>query len=118
VNLPRSPENAGASRSKPKTARPCTVARVVMDRTERSHQAVALRRRSARMRRIDGHRRVAEMVQNPLDDCGQSNKNLFKDLRSSRRVSFQYKKSSFLAQFSMQINRTAPQNQKSSTTVK
>ncbi len=32
--------------------------------------AIPLRRRSARMRRIDGLRSVAEMVQNPLDDCG------------------------------------------------
>ena len=67
MNLTLAPENAGASRRKPKTARPCTVARVVMDRTERSDQAVALRQRSARMRRIDGLRSVAEMVQNPLD---------------------------------------------------
>jgi hypothetical protein len=70
VNLPLSPENAGASRRKPKTARPCTVARVVMNKTQRSDQAIALRRRSARVRRIDGLRSVAEMVQNPLDDCG------------------------------------------------
>jgi len=70
VNLPLSPENAGASRRKPTPARPCTVARVVKNRTKRSDQAIALRRRSARMRRIDGLRSVAEMVQNPLDDCG------------------------------------------------
>ena len=43
---------------------------MVMNRTERSDQAIALRRRSARMRRIDGLRRMAEMLQNPLDDCG------------------------------------------------
>ena len=41
-----------------------------MNRTERSDQAIALRRRSARMRRIDGLHSMAEMVQNPLDDCG------------------------------------------------
>ena len=70
VNLPLSPENAGASRRKPKTARPCTVARVMTNRTKRSDQAIALRRRSARMRRIDGLRRMAEMLQNPLDDGG------------------------------------------------
>jgi len=46
------------------------VARVVTNRTKRSDQAIALRRRSARMRRINGLRSVAEMVQNPLDDCG------------------------------------------------
>jgi len=40
----------------------------VMNRMERSDQVIALRRRSARMRRIDGLRSVAEMVQNPLDD--------------------------------------------------
>ena len=34
----------------------------------RSHSS--LRRRAARMRRIDGLRRVAEMFQNPLDDGG------------------------------------------------
>jgi len=73
VNLPLSPENAGASRRKPTPARPCTVARVVKNRTKRSDQAIALRRRSARMRRIDGLRSVAEMVQNPLDDCGLLN---------------------------------------------
>ena len=70
VNLPLAPGNAGALRRKPTPARPCTVARVVMDRTERSVQAIAPRRRSARMRRIDGLRSVAEMLQNPLDDCG------------------------------------------------
>ena len=73
VNLPLSPENAGASRRKPKTARPCTVARVVTNRTKRSDQAIALRRCSARldrMCRIDGLHSMAEMFQNPLDDCG------------------------------------------------
>ena len=43
---------------------------MVKNRTKRSDQAIALRRRSARMRRIDRLRSVAEMVQNPLDDCG------------------------------------------------
>ena len=73
VNLPLAPGNAGASRRKPTPARPCTVARVVMNRTEWSDQAIALRRRSARMRRIGGLRSVTEMVQNPLDDCGLLN---------------------------------------------
>ena len=40
---------------------------MVKNRTKRSDQAIALRRRSARMRRIDRLRRVAEMVQNPLE---------------------------------------------------
>jgi hypothetical protein len=35
VNLPFSPGNTGASRRKPKPARPCRVARVVMNRTKR-----------------------------------------------------------------------------------
>ena len=43
---------------------------MVKNRTKRSDQAIALRRRSARMRRIDRLRSVAEMVQNPLDDRG------------------------------------------------
>ena len=43
---------------------------MVKNRTKRSDQAIALRRRLARMRRIDGLRRVAEMAQNPLDDGG------------------------------------------------
>ena len=73
VKLPLAPGNAGASRRKPTPARPCTVARMVMNRTKQSDQAIALRRRSARMRRIDGLRSVAEMVQNPLDDCGLLN---------------------------------------------
>ena len=46
------------------------MARVVTNRTKRSDQAIALGRRSAPMRRINGLRSVAEMVQNPLDDCG------------------------------------------------
>ena len=37
---------------------------------KRSDQAVALRRRAAWMYQIDGLRRLAEMVQNPLDDGG------------------------------------------------
>jgi len=41
--------------------------------TKRSEQAIALRRRSARMCRIDGLGSVAEMVQNPLDDFGLLN---------------------------------------------
>jgi hypothetical protein len=73
VNFLLSPENAGASRRKPKTARPCTLGRVVTNRMKRSDQAIALRRRSARMRRIDRLRGVAEMVQNPLDDSGLLN---------------------------------------------
>jgi hypothetical protein len=73
VNLPFSPGNTGAARRKPTPARPCRVARVVMNRTEWSDQAIALRRRAAQMRRIDGLRSVAEMVQNPLDDCGLLN---------------------------------------------
>jgi hypothetical protein len=52
------------------TARPCTVARVVTNTTKRSDEAVALRRRSARMCRIDRLHSMAEMFQNPLDDCG------------------------------------------------
>lgn len=68
VNPSLSPGNAGASRRKPKPARPCTVARVVTNRTKRSDQAIALRRRSAQTRRINRLRRVAEMAQNPLDD--------------------------------------------------
>ena len=70
VNLPLSPGNAGASRRKPKPARPCTVARVVTNMTKRSDQEIALGRRPARMCWIDGLRSVAEMFQNPLDDCG------------------------------------------------
>ena len=70
ANLPLSPENAGASRRKPTTARPRTVARVVKNRTKRSDQAIALWGRSARMRRINGLRSMAEMIQNPLDHCG------------------------------------------------
>ena len=73
VKLPLAPGNAGASRRKPTPARPCTVARVVKNRTKRSDQAIALRRRSARMCRIDGLHRMAEMVQNPLDDFGLLN---------------------------------------------
>ena len=73
VNLPLSPGNAGASRHESTPARPCKGARVVKNRTKRSDQAIALRRRSARMRRIDRLRSVAEMVQNPLDDCGLLN---------------------------------------------
>ena len=41
-----------------------------MNRTERSDRAIALRWRSARMCRIDGLHSMAEMFQNPLDDCG------------------------------------------------
>ena len=70
ANLPLAPGNTGGSRQKPTLAHPCTLARVVMNRTKRSDQAIILRRRSARMRRIDGFRRMAEMVQNPLDDGG------------------------------------------------
>ena len=70
VNLPLAPGNAGGSRRKPTPARPCTVARVVMNRTQWSDQAIALRRRSARMCRIDGLRSMAEMFQNPLNHCG------------------------------------------------
>ena len=44
--------------------------RVVTSMRKRSDEAIARRRRSARMRRIDGLRNVAEMVQNPLDDGG------------------------------------------------
>lgn len=73
VNLSLSPGKADASRRKPKPAHPGTVGRVVMNMTKRSDQAIALRRRSARMRRIDSLRSVAEMVQNPLDDCGLLN---------------------------------------------
>ena len=73
VNLPLSPGNAGASRRKPAPARPCAVARVVRNRTKRSDQAIALRRRPTRMCRIDGRGSVAEMFQNPLDDCGLLN---------------------------------------------
>lgn len=40
---------------------------MVTNRTKRSDQAIAPRRRSARNRRIDGLRSVAEMFQNPLD---------------------------------------------------
>ena len=69
VNLPLSPENAGASRRKPTPARPCTVARVVMNRTERSDQAIALWRCAARMRRIDGLGITAEVLENPFNDC-------------------------------------------------
>jgi len=65
-----SPGNAGASRHESTPARPCKGARVVKNRTKRSDQAIALRRRSARMRRINGLRSVAEMVQNPLNHCG------------------------------------------------
>ena len=43
---------------------------MVKNRTKRSDQAIALRRRSARMRRIDRLHSVAEMVQNPLNHCG------------------------------------------------
>jgi len=68
VNLPLPPGNAGASRRKPTPARLCTVARLVMNRTKRSDQAIALRRRSARMRWIDGLRSMAEMFQNPFND--------------------------------------------------
>jgi len=70
VNLPPAPGNAGGSRHQSTPARPCKVARVVMNNSQRSDQAIALRRRAARMRRIDGLRRMAEMVQNPLDDGG------------------------------------------------
>jgi len=73
VNRPLSPGNAGASPRKPTPARPCTLARLVTNRTKRSDQAIALRRRPARMRRIDGLRSVTEMVQNPLDDGGLLN---------------------------------------------
>ena len=48
------PGNASASRRQPTPARPCTVARVVTNTTKRSDKAIALRRRTARMRRIDG----------------------------------------------------------------
>jgi len=44
--------------------------RVVTNMSKRSDQEIALGRRAARMRRIDGLRSVAEMVQNPLDDFG------------------------------------------------
>jgi hypothetical protein len=67
VNLPLAPGKAGASRRKPTAARPWTVARVVKNRTKRSDQAIALQRRAAWVRRIDGLRRMAEMVQNPLN---------------------------------------------------
>jgi len=60
----------GASWRKPTPARPCTVARVVTNATKRSDEAVALWRRSARMCRIDRLHSMAEMFQNPLDDCG------------------------------------------------
>ena len=69
LNPRPSPGKAGASRRKPRPARPCAVARVVTNRTKRSDQAIALRGRSARMRRINGLRSVAEMVQTPLDDA-------------------------------------------------
>ena len=49
---------------------------MVKNRTKRSDQAIALRRRSARMARmcrIDGLRSMAEMFKNPLDDCGLLN---------------------------------------------
>ena len=58
VNPPLAPANADASRRKPTPARPCTVARVVTNRTTRSDQAIALRRRSARRCRIDGLHRT------------------------------------------------------------
>jgi hypothetical protein len=70
VNLPLAPRKAGASRRKPTPARPSTVAREVMNGMEGSDQAITLRRRSTRMRRIDGLRRRAEMVQNPFNHCG------------------------------------------------
>ena len=50
VNLPLSPGNASVSRHDPAPVRPRTVARVVMNRMERSDQAIARRRRSARAR--------------------------------------------------------------------
>ena len=73
VNLSLSPGKADASRRKPKSARPGTVARVVTNRIKRSDQAIGLRRRAARMCRIDGLGSVAEMVQDPLDDGGLLN---------------------------------------------
>jgi hypothetical protein len=68
VNLPFSPGNTGASRRKPTPACPCRVARVVTSMTERSDQAIALRRRAARMRRIDGPGITAEVLENPFND--------------------------------------------------
>ena len=70
VNLAVSHANAGASRRKPTPARPCAVARVVKNGTKRSDQANALRRHAARMCRIDGLSITAEVLENPLDDCG------------------------------------------------
>jgi hypothetical protein len=68
VNLPFSPGNTGASRRKPKPARSRAVARVVTSMTERSGAAIALRRRTARMRRIDGPGITAEVLENPFND--------------------------------------------------
>ena len=76
VNPSLSPGNAGVSRHESTPARPCKVGRVVKNRTKRSDQAIALRRRPARMARmcrIDGLRSMAEMFKNPLDDCGLLN---------------------------------------------
>ncbi|MDH4056092.1 MAG: hypothetical protein OEV58_12005 [Gammaproteobacteria bacterium] len=59
MNRPLAPGNAGALRRKPTPGRPCTAARVVMNSTEPSDQAIARRWRSARVCRIDGLRGVA-----------------------------------------------------------
>ena len=63
----------GASQNPPVPARRD---RVVKNRMKRSDQAIALRRRSARMARmcrIDRLRSMTEMFKNPLDDCGLLN---------------------------------------------
>ena len=54
---------------KPEPARRATVARVA-GMASGSEQPIVLGRRPARMCRIDGLRRMAEMIQNPLDHCG------------------------------------------------
>ena len=45
------------------------MAGVVTSMTKRSDQAIALRRRAARMRRIDAPGITAKVLENPLDDC-------------------------------------------------
>ena len=68
VNLPLSPGNASASRRKPTPARSRAVARVVTSMTKRSDQAIALRRRAARMRRVDAPGITAKVPEKPFNN--------------------------------------------------
>ena len=67
VNLRLVAGKAGVSRLAPSPARPGTVARAVGRMTRGSQQPIALRRRAARMRRIDRLALTAEVLENPLD---------------------------------------------------